>query len=258
MIPSQKTLPMYGMLVVEINSHCNRACSWCMRHGDTQERRFTDSGLPVISKMPSKRVEDLLLEASEMHFAGPVTFYLMSEPYLDDRLVEFSKRARELGMKPFINTNGDALRKSPQLLQGSSVFEWVEVGVYESDPAKASKEVAWWRSVLPNVRFKGLDQMGPRPHVPRLGRTFPDAKCLRPAEKLIIQYDGSSPLCCYDINTEFELPNAFSTSLEQLWYCEQRQDAYTRLAMGQRRDFRICSTCPMPETGFPEPFGGKF
>lgn len=248
---------MFGMLVLELNSHCNRACSWCMRHGDRKGRRFSEFGDQVRATMPTEQCERMLKEAAEAGFRSWVTFYLMSEPYLDERLVPMARLARSLGMKPFVNTNGDVLRKRPDLLDASrEVFEFVQVGIYVSG-AQAQTDIARWKARLGTVaQFKTLDQMGPRPHVARVGKTFPAAPCARPKEKLIVQYDGSCPLCCYDINTEFGLPNAFDIPLLELWNHPLREALACDLSKANgRRSYPLCSTCPMPERGFPDPFG---
>jgi len=247
----------FGMLVLELTSHCNRSCPWCMRQGDLTSRRFTDTGQPVRKRMPTAECERLLREASELNFRGAVTFYLMSEPYLDERLLDFAEIAKGYGMFTFVNTNGDVLRKRPDLIERSKkAFGWVQVGIYEQDAEKARESVAWWKSKLGAVaRFKTLSEMGPRPHVPRRGVIHSEASCFRPHEKLIVQYDGSMPLCCYDINTEFGLPNAFDVRLRDAWDCEARRKAARVLEKrGGRKHFELCSTCPMPESGFPKGF----
>jgi hypothetical protein len=228
-----------------------------MRQGDLAGRRFTDDGLAVRGQMPSSECERMLKQAHDMGFRSWVTFYLMSEPFLDDRLIDMAQLAKSLGMRPFVNTNGDALRKRPDLLNASKqVFEFVQVGIYEPDPKKAQSDLVMWQRLLgPKLQTKRLSEMGPRPHVPRIGQSFPEATCWRPNEKLIVQYDGSSPLCCYDINAQWNLPNAFEVSLKDLWHNEARGTAAEILSKkGGRSAYDLCATCPMPARGFPKPF----
>lgn len=246
----------FGMLVLELTSECNRACSFCMRQGDLRQRRFDDFGNPVRGKMPTEQCNRLLEEASQLGFKGWVTFYLVSEPYLDDRLLPMAAKAKSLGMRPFVNTNGDRLRKSPDLIKDSrQIFEFVQVGIYLPDKAKAAEDEAWWRSQLgPKAQFKRMKEIGPRPHVVKQGQTYSSDACFRPSEKMIVQYDGSCPLCCYDINTEFGLPNAFECELDAAWHHPSRILASHHLSQGHRSRYILCASCPMPAQGFPPGF----
>jgi hypothetical protein len=240
---------LFGMLVLELQSRCDRNCWFCMRQSSGARLRVREA-------MPTAEARRILWEASEMGFRSWVTFYLLSEPFLDNRLIEMARYARKLGMRPFVNTNGDVLRASPALRKlAVSVFEHIEVGLYRR--ATEAKDEQFWRSELGGKAvFKRMSAIGPRPHVPREAPTFPEAKCLRPLEKLVVQYDGRASLCCYDIDAAFAIPNAFVCSVEQLWHAPARVEAYRALAKpGGRKEFQLCRECVMPEVGMPRPFG---
>lgn len=242
---------LYGMLVLELHSRCDRNCWFCMRQSSGARLRVRES-------MPTNEARRILWEASEMGFRSWVTFYLLSEPFLDPRLIELAQYARKLGMRPFVNTNGDALRAKPALQrQAAQTFEHVEIGLYRR--ATEAADEAFWRSVLGSKAvFKRMTSIGPRPHVPREAPTFPEAKCLRPLEKLVVQYDGRASLCCYDIDAEFAIPNAFVASVNEVWNAPARVEAYQKLSKpGGRKEFPLCTGCVMPETGVPKPFGGQ-
>jgi len=254
------TLPLFPMLVLELQSHCNRECSFCARTHDRSGARKDAGGVPVRKSMPTDQVLRLLGEAHALGFRGATTFYLYSEPFLDPRLITIAGRAKDLGMYTFVNTNGDVLRKDAALRrEAAKVFRHIEVGLYEAVTESEFKEQsAWWKSNLPtNVVFAPLARMGARPgNKMAQPIDYSGSACVRPAEKCIITYDGRSPICCYDIRCEWPIPNAFESSLKDVWWnAERTLTADVLKKPGGRATYNLCSTCCMPPSCPPTPVG---
>ena len=245
------SFPLFPALCLELQSHCNRECSFCWRTHDRSGLRNEADGTPVRQSMPTHEAERILHESHALGFRGPVYFYLYSEPFLDDRLIEMATLARSCGMSPRTATNGDALRSNQRLLdEAVKSFDSIRIGLYEADTqAKHDAEVASWRRLLgAKADFSSLAGIGPRPGNMLAGdanRT--KESCPRVGIMLIVTYDGRSPICCYDTHSEFDLPNAFNTSVKDLWWHPNRISASATLAVrGGRNAYRPCRSCCMP------------
>jgi hypothetical protein len=241
----------FGMLVLETHSYCNRRCKHCIRQTDPGSKRFVE-GAAVRALVPIGTVESMLRQAKQMGFSGPVSLYYFSEPFFDDRIIHFAKLARKFGMRPRVATNGDVLRKDSALAKACSVFSIVQVSLYAAnDAAAVARAKAYWRQRLPcPVVFQVPAAIGDRPHLPpgAFGqrRTYPTSVCRRPIEKLIVQYDGSLPICCFDAGAEIVPGNAFEIGLAAAWESTQRMEAIEDLRLGKRQKYPLCEGCPMP------------
>jgi hypothetical protein len=247
----------FDMLVVETHSYCNRKCSHCIRQVDPGNKRFVD-GKPIRSLVPTETVDDILRQAKAMGFKGPVSLYYFSEPFLDDRILHFARVSRALGMSPRVATNGDVLKKDDKLARNTNVFSLVQVSLYGArDAQNVRKQQEYWRRRLRcPVIFQVPTAIGDRPHLPAGAfgkrKTYPTAPCLRPLEKLIVQFDGSCPICCYDAGAEIVPVNAFEVGLKSAWNHPSRVAAVERLRHGERRHYPLCLACPMPTSGRPQ------
>jgi len=220
--------------------------------------------------MPSEKILELLDQAKEMGFQNLVSFYYYSEPLIDKRNIELANEARNRGMKPYMHTNGDLLRKNKGLCkQVQDVYEYVVVGIYDySNDAELEKEKLFWKRKLPNIdlRFsaiglsdrKTVKSMGiPRALVPSDSRfhipdlKFRNAPCSQPLLRMIIRYDGHMMNCCEDIDGAFELGNIYENTLSELWYSEKHQGIVVGLLEGKREDYPLCANCPRLPSSLP-------
>lgn len=204
-----------------------------------------------MQSMPSEHAIRILNECKDLGFRGPVYFYLFSEPFLDPRLIEMAHLARQLGMLPRVNTNGDVLRANPTLRKEAiSVFDAITIGLYNEDTvAKYSAAVSEWRSMMGDkIGFSPLNIMGARPGNGIGGTPDRSAEtCRRLSQRLIITYNGRSAICCYDMKAEFDLPNAFENSVKDVWWSDERLRIASELRKkGGRVQFPLCKACCMP------------
>src|SRR5215467_15965885 len=114
-VPSQPRIPLFERLLIESQSNCNRSCWFCPRTYDRSGKYLDPAGTPVINQMSTEKVLDLLEQAQAMGFTGRVAFHHYSEPMLDKRNIFFAKEAAKRGMKPYLHTNGDALKRDDKL-----------------------------------------------------------------------------------------------------------------------------------------------
>lgn len=248
-------LPLFERFLLELNSHCNRSCFFCNRPFDDSGKRI-DQGQSVRRAMPTEHALGLLDQAAAMGFRGLVAFHHMSEPFLDPRIVDMARAARQRGMRPYEHTNGDVLRHNDRLRdEAVSVFEYLVVGLYDDLTAEGvAREKDFWRRRLTGteVRFSRGDQVFPRNETPldsrmfRAKRTWPGGVCRRPQKRLIVHYDGNVALCCEDMKDAFGLGNAFETPIATLWHSERHVAIVQDLERGHRERYPLCAQCPIP------------
>jgi radical SAM protein with 4Fe4S-binding SPASM domain len=249
-------IPVFKRLLVELQSNCNRKCFFCNRHGDDSGIRIGPDGKRIIQSMPTKHVLRILDEASSMRFKGIVGFHALSEAFLDPRIIDMAWEAKKRGMRPYIHTNADKLKRDDALAKAAAeVFEYIVVGLYDyQDEAELVEEKRFWRQRLQDtrVRFSEVGRVIPRAHVPydsrmvRKKRTYPSGICVEPLRRLRIHYNGNISLCCEDMKEEFDLGNAFETSIREIWYSEKHIQIVKDLKKGLREKYSLCSMCPRP------------
>jgi radical SAM protein with 4Fe4S-binding SPASM domain len=263
-------IPLFERLDIESQATCNRTCWFCPRTYDRSGKYFESGGRPIVHRMPTEKILDLLDQAQRLGFQGWVAFHYYNEPLLDPRNLDLAHQARRRGMHPYLHTNGDRLKHSPDLCAAvAEVYERIVVGLYDFETsAQLAATRQEWHQRLPgtNLHFSPISPAAPRPPEsqaaprtlvptdPRMALpdlTFGNAPCHRPLIRLVIQYDGTVANCCEDTRGDFDLGNAYSASLEQLWFSERHQRIVADLIAGHRERYTLCRNCPQPPTAAP-------
>lgn len=269
------SIPLFERLQIESQSHCNRACWFCPRTYDRSGNYLDASAKPIIDKMPTEKILDVLDQAAAMGFQGLVGFHHYSEPLLDNRNLMLAREALARGLKPYIHTNGDVLVNNSELCREvSRHYTFIVLGLYDYETDEELAEAKRrWQERLPDVdlRFSSIGINGakkahsigvPKALVPTDSRmalpdlTFANGPCGRPLIRLIIQYNGKMCNCCEDDSGTFELGSIYENSLEELWYSERHIQIVEDLLAGRREKYKLCSNCPMSPTG-PHPDGQR-
>ena len=261
-------IPLFERLLIESQSNCNRTCWFCPRTYDESGKYLNATSENVVKQMPTARIHDLLDQAQAMGFRGAVGFHHYSEPLLDTRNLQLAQAALDRGMKPWLHTNGDILKRSDALCDAvKEVYGLIVMGLYDYE-TNAELEVAkrYWNDRLAGatIEFSAIRNSGPRTvhsmgipralvptdaHMVLPDLTYDGAPCHRPLLRLIIQYDGEMCACCEDTYGDFDLGNAFHQTLRQLWYSEPHIRMTEDLIAGRRDRYSLCRNCPMAPTG---------
>jgi radical SAM protein with 4Fe4S-binding SPASM domain len=251
-----RSIPLFGRLLLELQSNCNRSCFFCNRPWDDSGKRIDDHGGHVLRSMPTEHASRIMREAAALGFQGKIAFHHMSEPFLDPRIIEMAQEARRLGLHPYEHTNGDVLRQNDALCRAAvDAFDYIVVGLYDyKTESERDAEMAFWRDRLKgtDVRFSLGEQVFPRSLTPmdarmfREKQPFPGGVCRRPLDRLLVHYDGNIALCCEDMKDDFDLGNAFESSVEDLWYSERHASIIRDLEHGRRELYKLCAGCPIP------------
>lgn len=228
------------MIELEINSYCNRTCSWCPNSTIDRNKR---------ERFPQELLIPLLCELKEKHFGrnwygGFISFSRNNEPFADSsQLFKVAKLIREY--LPYVNlvsnTNGDYLTVALEskvaelsimdydckgydywhsllLIHGASFdFRDGSLVYYHYKNKKVVVCLDWPQMTLLENRggfFPGpIDGYQWRSEEPRrIG-------CEDPGMFVAIDYNGSvMPCCCLrsDFHTDYILGNLKDNSLEEI------------------------------------------
>jgi len=243
-------MQLWSKFLLETQSYCSLRCPNCLRQTDPARSRFRD-GDPIREEMPTEKVHDLIDQASELGYSGQIRFSYYNDPACEPRLVSFVKYARGKRLLPVVHTNG-VLLTDELCKQLDGVIHGVVLGLANK------KSLKYWRERFPRTKRIEVTIGGHKesrwwpthffPQEERLQAAIMkniNTLCHIPYKRLIIQYDGEMSLCCDDLSHNFDLGNAFESSLEELWWSEKHVEIMRTLSVaGGRLKYPYCRTCP--------------
>jgi radical SAM protein with 4Fe4S-binding SPASM domain len=268
-------------LRIEINSECNRNCSFCPRGNDNTRWYEDENGnkRKVKKYMDIETVKSLLRQNISQGFKANVGFDFYNEPTLDERLFDILDYARSIGTPRLeIVTNGDKIKKDKKYAQALfSKIDFAVISLYDyKDNNGRDKLIAWWDNYLKNEvkipwsKFKATganvkyengyyvysgysNRAGQIPRV-RGKRKFMahanrdkdlplTASCKKIHSKMNIRFDGEVSICCEDSLIEYSLGNINEKTIQEVWYGDKMKQATKLLNRGLRKDIKPCSKC---------------
>lgn len=232
-------------LNVEINSSCNRRCSYC-------PNSISERGLIKNERLLDEAIyKKLIDELSEINFRGRISPQLYGEPLLDKRLnmlLAYTKEHLPKG-KIVLITNGDYLDMDTfdQLLAiGVDKFSITQHGASlpnalqdvlnraDKDPALRNR-VAFHRFDDQSLLYNRGGLVTP----PRINTI---ARCLDPGNPVAIDCEGNVVLCCHDYFSTVVFGNLGQSKLIDIWFSE-KYIAIRKQLRQKRYLLPICRKC---------------
>lgn len=256
---SQRKIPLWGRMGIEIHSDCNRDCYFCSRYGDTSGTRKYPDGKHIRKKMPIDKIFNIIDQTEELGFKGIIGFHRLSEPFLDNRYIRIASYAKQKGMRVGENSNGDLLKKNLDLCRElDGLLDEIKIGLYDYQSVdEKKKQMNFWKNRFKktNVTFSFPNEF---PLIRKDSKLFIDEKgkafynrvkfpCYWPIIGLLIRYDGEVQLCCEDNKCELKLGNVFDSSLEDIWWSQKHIDIINSLKFSYgRKKYPLCRECKIP------------
>lgn len=248
-------LPFWSSMEIDISSYCNRDCEFCPRYNDRSGVRKDAFGRRIRKRMSTEKIFDLIDQANDLGYTGKIKLHRLSEPLLDPRYLDFAKYIKEnTEMKLFDDTNGDVLRRRPDLISKlDGVVYGLCIGLYDAKNDKEKKkEIDYFNSAFDKTRIRfSIPQDACI--IRQNSKIFEDAEkhtsalkypCRQPQDYLHIRYDGYVSLCCEDDQCNFDLGNVFEKSIEEIWWSEKHVKLAEELSKeGGRYKFDLCKNC---------------
>lgn len=237
--------PLFEKISIEINSFCNRSCSFCTRTSDNR----------VKEKMSEDLVFKVLYELAEIKFKGLIAFHFFNEVFTDKRVFTFFEKCKELGLNNYLVTNGDFLNrdiveqlKSYNIKEFAlSIYDWETEEEFQKNCIYFKNELKLTEHSWEFYIIKGGDNFGNRAgyvkHKQELHNLPLKAGCSKIEKKIDIRYDGSVVMCCLDYYALHKIGDIKKENIIDIWYSKTRQKQINDLRKGLRKNYRLCSGC---------------
>jgi cyclic pyranopterin phosphate synthase len=225
-------IPELLAVEVEINSRCNRRCSYCPVSVLTT---------PEVQYMELSHFRHLLTELAGIQYSGRLSFHLYNEPLLHRGLEEFTALAREMipAASPVLFTNGDLLddRRYRSLMAAGMALIVVTVHSGGAYPTRIRQVVQYAEELVLTNRGGLLEHIPPP--VPGI-LTLP---CYAPSEMLVVSIAGDVLLCYEDAERSQIMGNILRTPLPEIWYSDRFASLRAQLRDGRSGAPAICARC---------------
>ncbi len=233
---------MFRNLEMEVNSMCNRTCSYCPN---------------VSAKRPAGYMEESLFrkiihDLAEIDFDGNVSYHFYGEPLLDKRLpgfVEYTSRHLPKS-STVIYSNGDFLTLEvlrEYIRCGVGIF-WVTQHdnrmpphlqrIQDEATAEEKKHVhIHFANAIHITNRSGLITTVTAPVQPLR------APCDWPIATMVITMNGNVVPCCNDYFETEVVGNVTDRSVAEVWCSEEFERFRRALSKGDRTASRLCMGC---------------
>lgn len=245
-------LPLFSSVELEVINRCNGECPFCPANRLADPRK--------LKKMDKSLFEKIITELGELNYTGRLALHSNNEPFLDSRIIEFTKFAREHVPKAFLYmyTNGtlvtiDKFKEIIPYLDRMVIDNYDDglklhpntQAIY--DFCRGNKELD--RKVEIHVRkvHEVLNTRGGQsPNNTR--QKVLSMSCILPYKQMVIRPDGKTSLCCNDPYGRNTLADLNRMTLKEAWYSERYEAVRKRLRKGRARVklCRYCDTLPGP------------
>nr|WP_245158122.1 radical SAM/SPASM domain-containing protein [Brachyspira suanatina] len=228
-------------------NRCNGKCSFCPVSVGNEKREYKK----MSSELFNKIIDDLV----EMEYKEEVHLFFTNEPFLDDRMVEFTKIAKSKLPQAFIfiSTNGSVLNLDTY----KEVYKYLDLIVinnYSKDNKFKDTNKTIYDFCLSNPEYKEKtvmfmrdeDQLlssraGNAPNRQDTLKTIP-ILCFIPAVHFPIRPDGKVSLCCCDTYGEMTMGDVSKNSIKDIWNSKTYENL-NKLMIKGRDKLKICKYC---------------
>ena len=253
---SQEEAPMPHVVNIETINRCNSECEFCSANIHAERRPFM--------KMDENLYYSVVDQLADWGYKGHLTLYGNNEPFLDTRLVDFHKYAREKLPDSFIfcSTNGLMLTvKKVKELQPyinqliinnyglemklhenvQEVYDYIKSHPEEFKDLDVQIQIRYIKEVLTN-------RAGSSPNKQATEKVITEP-CLLPFTDIWITPNGKVGLCCCDNFEVTDFGDLNTTPLKDIWNSEKMKEMRMQIANG-RQNYPFCKHCDFIDAGF--------
>lgn len=243
-------IPLFTAIEVETINRCNGKCSFCPVNANVDPRPY--------ARMENSLFLKIINELHHIHYTGLLSLYSNNEPFLDVRMPDMLKYAREMlpdaGLFLFTNCSLLTLDKFQEVI---GYLDYLVIDNYNSDKTMLNdnpKAIYEYCSDKPELLSKVTFAMRPPDEVlTNRGGQAPNkrysdivgfkVKCHMPFGQLVIRPDGRVSLCCNDALGTYTLGDVNTQSLRDIWYSDRYMKIRKEILENGRRNLTLCKDC---------------
>lgn len=253
-----KSVPLPRIIHVETRSKCNGTCGFCPASTKTDTRKDI--------LMPDNLIEKIINELSKLHYKDRLSFYNNNEPFIDKRIFEIIKLAREKLPKTYLElkSNGIVLNMDKIITIFNNGLDTLYISDY-TDSDQYSDNILSIKNELTTIRrFKGHlegscyfkriiithcgmnikkgTRAGSSPNREKLKHHI-SAPCFRPFEMMTISPEGKVSVCSEDFYHAMFVGNIQNDNLINIWQSDKWNTIRNELLNNHRHFTHECSMC---------------
>ncbi|WP_026507046.1 radical SAM/SPASM domain-containing protein [Butyrivibrio sp. MC2013] len=249
-------IPMPNVVNIETINRCNSTCAFCTANVNAEKR-------------PLMKIEDdlyysIIDQLADWGYKGHLTLYGNNEPWLDTRIVDFHKYAREKLPESFIfmSTNGllltiDKVKEIKpyinQLIINNyslemklhpnleKIVRYVKAHPEEFEDLDIQIQMRYLQEVLTN-------RAGSAPNKKATEKVIKET-CLLPFTDMWIMPNGKAGLCCCDNYEVTDFGDLHKISVKEAWEDPRLMEVRRMIADG-RQNYKFCQHCDFIDAGF--------
>ncbi len=240
-------VPLFKLVEIETINRCNGVCEFCPVNAkdDPREKHI----------MSEELFYNIINQLEEMDYSGRISLFSNNEPFLDNRILMFSKYMREHLPHARIHmfTNGTLL----DLDKFKAIIPYLDeliIDNYTQDLhlIKNSEDIKNYCnentdlikkvSIVLRKPKEILSSRGGSAPNRKEQQAYPDVTCALPFQQLIVRPTGEVSLCCNDALGKYTLGDLNKESILDVWYGE-RYKKYRNAIIEGRKNIEICKTC---------------
>ena len=233
---------MFDSVELEVNSMCNRKCSYCPNVSAQRPGGYMTESL----------FQKIIGDLAEMNFDGNISYHFYGEPLLDKRLfgfVEYTVRHVPKA-RPLIYSNGDFLTLDlfrEYIQWGRTKFLITQHDnqmapnlqeiLSETSAEEQAHIVVTFANDIQMMNRSGLIKTMSVPAEPL------EIPCDAPLATMVITMTGDVVLCCNDYYETEVIGSVATHSLQQVWCSEPFERFHNALSRGDRTASKLCASC---------------
>lgn len=228
----------FKVVEMEVNSKCNRKCSYC-----------PISILPTLDVpefMSDEVFKKILNELVRINYSGSISYHLYSEPLLRNDLEYLVRKVRNNlpNVYQILFTNGILLSDKRYLTLKKTGIDHFFVTKHDLKPMpNRDKQTIIYPKDLTLVNRGGTLSKLKKPLI---------VPCYAPSEIIIITVTGDVLLCCNDAKREYVMGNITVQPIEEIWFSKEISEIRKLLMAGKREEASsICKYCDDKEHSGP-------
>ena len=237
-------IPIFKSVEIETVNRCNGKGNFCPVNVNEKQRDYAK----MTGDLYLKIIEDL----KNINYNGHLALFSNNEPFLDSRIIEWNKIARENLPNAYIYlyTNGSLLTKE-KVVDVMQYMDELVIDNYDGgeEQEKLFGEIESWgkrNNKIITVFKRSTDEVltsrgGQSPNKKRV-RSLKGG-CFYPFQQLVIRPNGKVSLCCNDALGVYTMGDCNKQTLNEIWNSESYREVRRSLMKNGRVGLKLCDRC---------------
>ncbi len=241
----KKNKYLFKYIEIETINRCNGECKFCPVNKNIDSR--------VYKKMDENIYLSIIDQLAEMDYDGFLALFSNNEPFIDTRITEFVKIAREKVPKAilYLYSNGTllSLEKFEEIIK---YLDFIQIDNYSPENGKMKNIIEIEDYVKNNnleQKYRYFEINNDAIRLSRGGNSpnsqvyyVTEVPCALPFIQMVIRPDGKVSLCCNDALGQNTLGDVTKQSLKDIWFGEKYEKYRNQLLKG-RENIKTCKYC---------------